>query len=327
MSLVGKQVKTPSPKKSSFLYRTKARSSHVDETLFGAPTRFLQQVETKRQSHDADWDPPWSTGPTAKGTPLLWTPFEYKDGESSMQKVNTPTLPRPRSSSASRVKKIRQKSTKETPTFSRRFGYGRDNKSSSSLGGARDNSFSAEAQCPSKNYRFENASKEVKIESVSNRMQLDLGGVAAESTPIIRQRPGSNLATSQALLNAATKPMAGELEPHNESISRALRLANQSKQAYNSMMPSPIVTPLTTPRSKKSSRDVAHSPRIVRMARMSDYASPLNSNETGDDGGLLSATGTSLPLSARTPSRPSSARSVRSCRKNSSSGLKTSWKP
>ena len=77
-SLVGKKVYSVTPKKTNFSYRTKATKSHVDETLFGSPNRFLQQVETKRQSQDADWDPPWATGPTSKGAPLLWTSCNLK---------------------------------------------------------------------------------------------------------------------------------------------------------------------------------------------------------------------------------------------------------
>ena len=75
MALDGKKLASPSPKKTVFSYRTKSSHSNVDETLFGTPTRFLQQVETRRQSHDADWDPPWFTGPNSSGRPLLWTPF------------------------------------------------------------------------------------------------------------------------------------------------------------------------------------------------------------------------------------------------------------
>ena len=77
LNLTGKQMKTSPNKKN--LYRTKAYSSQVDETLFGTPSRFTQQIETKRMSDDKEWDPPWVTSPTKKGAPLLWTPFTYQD--------------------------------------------------------------------------------------------------------------------------------------------------------------------------------------------------------------------------------------------------------
>ena len=59
-------------------YHTKSHSSEVDETLFGTPQRISQQIETKRIADTNDWEPPWSTGPTIKGTPLLWTPFDHR---------------------------------------------------------------------------------------------------------------------------------------------------------------------------------------------------------------------------------------------------------
>lgn len=75
--LSGEQIKTPSPKKNN--YRVKSYSSEVDETLFGTPTRYVQQKETKRMSDEKEWDPPWATGPSKKGAPLLWTPFTSHD--------------------------------------------------------------------------------------------------------------------------------------------------------------------------------------------------------------------------------------------------------
>ena len=77
MSLIGKQMTTPPHKKNT--YRTKAYASEVDETLFGTPTRFTQQIEIKHLSDEKDWDPPWVTSPSRKGAPLLWTPFTYQD--------------------------------------------------------------------------------------------------------------------------------------------------------------------------------------------------------------------------------------------------------
>ena len=79
MTLIGKQLTTPPHKQKA--YRTKAYVSEVDETLFGTPSRFTQQVDTKRLSNEKEWDPPWVTSPTKKGAPLLWTPFSTQDFE------------------------------------------------------------------------------------------------------------------------------------------------------------------------------------------------------------------------------------------------------
>lgn len=81
LTLRGKQIRTP---KSAPAYRTKSYQSNVDETLFGVPSRYAQQSETKRMSDEKEWDPPWVTSPGRKGVPLLWTPFEYKDFNGTM---------------------------------------------------------------------------------------------------------------------------------------------------------------------------------------------------------------------------------------------------
>lgn len=361
MALVGKQVKTPSPKKS-FSYRTKARSSHVDETLFGAPSRFLQQVETKRQSNDADWDPPWSTGPTKKGTPLLWTPFDYNNGSgdtADSPHKNSPAL-RPRSSSTGRLKKIRQtsKTFNETATNqhrSRNRKYNPDVLVNSRLNSSGDaqpgNFYNSNAQHSFKRDRSPaevsqgNFLKEQAGDISDPKMRLDLDAVAKEATnsagintdeeksiPVIKPRLGSNIGSLKTkVVHSDNASVYDNNEIEDKTIARALQLANQSKQIHNSLLPT--TTPLTTPRTNRSSR--ATSPRIVRIARLSDFTLPLSARKN-DASGLeenngdliLSATGTSVPLSARSnaSSRPSSARS-RSSRRNSASGLRPSWKP
>lgn len=80
-------------------YHTKAHSSEVDETLFGSPQRLSQQVETRRTGDGTDWEPPWSTGPTMKGAPLLWTPFDSRGLKGMMSpRDGTPKMSAPRPS-------------------------------------------------------------------------------------------------------------------------------------------------------------------------------------------------------------------------------------
>uniref|UniRef100_H2YE04 RBPJ-interacting and tubulin-associated protein 1 n=1 Tax=Ciona savignyi TaxID=51511 RepID=H2YE04_CIOSA len=119
-TLTGKQIITPSPKTNKLnAYRTKASSSGADETLFGIPTRYAQQVETKRSNADQQWDPPWITSPTKTGAPLLWTPFQYKQFDGSVGPVdenNQTQKPRtPRSARTPNSNKYRLK--KHTPTY------------------------------------------------------------------------------------------------------------------------------------------------------------------------------------------------------------------
>lgn len=65
---------TPNRKRN--VYRTRSYSSDVDETLFGSPSRFTAQKETRRiNSDDVSWDPPWVASPRKTGAPLLWTPY------------------------------------------------------------------------------------------------------------------------------------------------------------------------------------------------------------------------------------------------------------
>jgi len=85
MTLKGKQLRTPPKSAPSRAYKTKSYTSNVDETLFGTPSRYMQQTETKRMSDEKEWDPPWVTRPTKRGVPLLWTPFQYKDFNGMVQ--------------------------------------------------------------------------------------------------------------------------------------------------------------------------------------------------------------------------------------------------
>jgi len=348
-NLVGKKVYSVTPKKTNFSYRTKATKSHVDETLFGSPNRFLQQVETKRQSQDADWDPPWATGPTSKGAPLLWTSCNLKNELES----NVETSPKSTPQSLSQMRKNRQDSYKQIKLH-------RCLKEKNDRNFLTSNKFDRNIPTTSTKSSFlltnqKSNERNIKnIETLKDGKSLKKDQEVANNLdsdhlnmiPVIRSRAGSNLETTSSKTDRV--PVCDSTEftgvVHTETVANALRLANQSKQAYK-MIASATNTPLTTPRSSRSSERAA-SPRIVRLARLSDFTTLMSSrskDESGDAGDdVLLATGRSLSISARSNGsvrpcsarsnrfqRPSSARSLRSTSSQilSTSGDRSTWKP
>jgi len=301
LALDGKQLASTSPKKNVFSYRTRSSHSNVDETLFGTPTRFLQQVETKRQSHDADWDPPWFTGPNRNGRPLLWTPFSSINKEAETKPTKS-IKQRPRSASSSRIRKIKQTSSNFKDLNSSKVCI--------------DGSF----EIGKRPYKKTSQTNVSDVDSTSHDRKI-------VQVPVIKHRSGSNLTTSQQ--HISTTYDASNI--NNDTISKALQLASQSKQAHEHMIASRSVkscTPTTTPRTPRNPRasnSRASSPRNFRIARMSDFTLPLDKDNVTN----LSATGSSLALSTReTPRyRPNSARSGKYTNRSTSSSFKPSWKP
>nr|XP_002128957.1 uncharacterized protein LOC100179159 [Ciona intestinalis] len=346
-TLLGKQMITPSPKtnKQRNSYRTKSSMSEADETLFGVPTRYAQQVETKRPSSGKQWDPPWVTSPTKKGAPLLWTPFDYKGFDDSLSpegNENTRSNTKPRTPRSARTpNKYRLK--KHTPTYV-----------DETLFGSRLKDPSFQVPWSGSNNSNNNESKDISWSPDMKNLTPRPGEIirpvcplsvyddpyipptprdAPRSAPVIRARPGSLIKTPQKKSSkyGGVKQKLDFSDPDEkqkeELIQRALRLAQVSREAaeQNEMRLNLENARNDFTWKRPSSASTVHSQRNrPRSARMSDFQENEN---------FLSATGVRVPLSARSDSgsRPNSARSrPSSARRSNMGGSSTdrpSWRP